>query len=243
MARCGALAALALLVALPAPALAAGAVVDARAEVAAALFAASATQAAAEKAADSKIAGQHAEIVTLAAQVKAGQAKQAELTAAEEGYVAELSAKDRSYAEAIAAFRGAVTHITDTPEGAAALQRFNDGDEAGAIKIIGQLDDARDAALQKATDIQKAVGRRDQAELAFDASRRDRVDTATVIGLYEQVVRLDPGVSTDWARLSRLYISVGRLGDAHNAADAAVKAAASDHDRAIALDDLNEVSP
>jgi tetratricopeptide (TPR) repeat protein len=241
MARWGALATLAFLAALPAPALAAGAVVDAHAEVAAALFAASATQAAAEKVADTKIAAQHSQIVTLAAKVKVGQAKQAELTAAEEGYVAELAAKDRSYAEAINAFRGAVTHITDTPEGAAALKEFNDGDEAGAIKIIGQLDDARDAALQKATDIQKAVGRRDQAQLALDAHYRDKIDTATVIGLYEQVVRLDPGVSLDWVQLTRLYMAAGRLTDAHTAADAAVKTATIDYDRAVALAALDDV--
>jgi tetratricopeptide (TPR) repeat protein len=243
MARTGALASVALAVALlvAAPAMASGVVVDPHAEVAAALFAASATQAAAEKAADAKIVAQRAQIVALAAKVKAGQAKQAELTAAEDGFVAQLAAKDRAYAEAIDAFRGAVTHITDTPEGVAALKKFNDGDEAGAIKIIGQLDDARDAALQKATDIQKAVGRRDQAQLALDAHYRDKVDAATVIGLFEQVVRLDPGVYNDWVQLGRLYMAAGRLTDARRATEAAVKTASADADRAIALDALADV--
>ena len=98
-----------------------------------------------------------------------------------------------------------MTHITATPEGVAALQKFNAGDEVGALAIIGQLNDARDAALQKATDIEKAVGRRDEAELALEAETRGKIDTATVISLYEQVVRLDPGVYWDWIEIDRLY--------------------------------------
>src|SRR5580692_5287224 len=66
--------------------------VDQHAEVAAALFAASATQAAVERATDAKISAQRAEIAGLAAKVRAGQAKQAELTAAQEDFVAQLAA-------------------------------------------------------------------------------------------------------------------------------------------------------
>ena len=140
--------------------------VDQHAEVAAALFAASATQAAVERATDAKISAQRAEIAGLAAKVRAGQAKQAELTAAQENFVTQLAAKDRAYSAAIAAFRGAVTHITETPEGLVALQKFNAGDEAGALAIMDQINDAQDAALQKATDIQKAVRHRDEAQFA-----------------------------------------------------------------------------
>ena len=59
--------------------------VDARAEVAAALFAASATQAAAERVADAKLRAQRKEIEGLRAQVRGGAAQlKAALTAAEE---------------------------------------------------------------------------------------------------------------------------------------------------------------
>lgn len=96
------------------------AAIDAHSEVAAALYAASATHDAAERLADARL--------------RAGDAKlQARLTAAPQAYVAALSARDRAYAQEIAA----------TPEGLAALARFNAGDEAGALAI---LDDVRRAA-------------------------------------------------------------------------------------------------
>jgi hypothetical protein len=78
---------------------------DAHAEIAAALFAASATQAAVEKAADAKISAQQAQIAALAAKVRAGQAKQAELTQAQESFITQLAASDRAYAAAIDSFR------------------------------------------------------------------------------------------------------------------------------------------
>src|ERR1700733_11068952 len=58
--------------------------VDPHAEVAAAVFSAAATQEAAQKADDAKITAQRAEIVALSAKVRAGQAKSAQLVAAEE---------------------------------------------------------------------------------------------------------------------------------------------------------------
>jgi len=212
--------------------------VDAHAEIAAALYAASATQAAVERAADVTIVAQRAQIVALASKVRAGQARAAELAAAQEAFVAQLAAKDRAYAQAIASFRGAVTHITETPEGAEALAKFNAGDEVGALAIISQLNDARDAALQRATDVQKAVGRRDQAQLALDARDRGKVSTSVVIGLYEQVVRLDPGVNWDWVELTRLYRDAGRLPDARHAAEMTAQTVSDDRDRSIALTEM-----
>ena len=101
--------------------------VDPRAEVAAALYAASA-----ERAADAKLRAQRHEIESLRTAVRTGAAqRQADLTAAEEQYVAALAARDRAYAQEIAVFRKAVEDIAATPEGAAALARFNAGDEPG----------------------------------------------------------------------------------------------------------------
>ena len=226
---------------LSSPALAHGAVVDAHAEVAAALFAASATQAAESRAASARISAERAQIVVLAAKVRANAAQRAQLIVAEEGFVTELAAKDRSYAEAIEAFRGAVIHITATPEGLAALHQFNNGDEVGALAIIGRLNDVRDAAEQKMTDVEKAVGRRDQAELALEARARGKLNTATVTALFEQVTRLDPGSHWDWVVLSRLYRDAGRLADAEKAGESAVLTSSIDAQRNEGLLELGDV--
>ena len=122
-----------------------------------------------------------------------------------------------------------------------ALAKFNAGDEAGAITILDQLNDARDAALQKASDIQKAVGRRDEAQLALDGEQLGKISIAPVISLFEKVVALDPGVSRDWVDLAQLERSAGRLADARKAADQAVTTAASDPDRALALTQMGYV--
>src|SRR5262245_7752493 len=83
--------------------------VDPRAEVAAALFAAAATQAAAERVADATIRARRRDIEALRAKVRAGDARRkAELAAAEERYVVALAGRDRAYAQEIAVFRKAV---------------------------------------------------------------------------------------------------------------------------------------
>jgi hypothetical protein len=73
--------------------------VDPRAEVATALYAASATQAASEQFADEKMRKQHAAIEHLQTQLRAAATDEkkirAELTSAQETYVAELAARDR----------------------------------------------------------------------------------------------------------------------------------------------------
>src|SRR5438445_7967573 len=70
---------------------------DPRAEVAAALYAASATQAAAERFADQKLRAQRVQIERLQTRVRAGapnvKALQVELVSAQEKYVADLAAR------------------------------------------------------------------------------------------------------------------------------------------------------
>jgi hypothetical protein len=139
--------------------------VDPRSEVAAALYAASATQAAAERIADSKLRVKRAEIERLRIEIKAGEARhQSELTAAEESYVAAISEQDRVYAQQIASFRNAVQDIAATPKGAAALARFNSGDENSALAILDDLRKADDAARKK-LPISKARRRGDASLL------------------------------------------------------------------------------
>jgi len=194
------------------------AVIDARGEVAAALFAASATQAAVEREGDARLRAAQAKIQALSTQVLAGDVRRrSDLAAAEEGFVAQLAEKDRVYAEAIAAFRGAVTDVAATPQGATALARYNAGDQVGALDILDKLQAADETARQTATDIQKAVGERRIAELALDARNKGKIDTASVIARFESVTRFDPGVSRDWVELDRLYQSAGRTTDARRA--------------------------
>ena len=185
--------------------------VDARTEVAAALYAASATQAAAQRASDAKIRAQRAEIERLRTQVREGEIEaQAALTAAQEAYVTALAKRDRAYAQEIAVFRKAVEDIAATPEGAAALARFNAGDEIGALAILDELRKARDAARQKRADIESAAEGRRIAKLALEARTKGKLTTAQVITRYEEVTRLDPGVHWDWVELGRLYSAAGR---------------------------------
>jgi len=224
------------------PLSAVAAAVDPKAEVAAALYAASATQAAAERAADAKLRAKRKEIEALRAQVQTGAAKyQAELTAAEERYVAELAARDRAYALEIAVFRKAVEDIAATPEGAAALARFNAGDEPGALTVLDQLRAAHDAARKKRADLESAVEARRIATLALEARTKGKQTTAQVITRYEEVTRLDPGVHWDWVELGRLYKDSGNLPAALRAAQAASKTAADERDQSVANNAIGDV--
>jgi tetratricopeptide (TPR) repeat protein len=222
--------------------LAAPASVDPKAEVAAALYATSATQAAAERAADAKLRTQRKEIDAVRAKVQAGTAQhQAELTAAEEKYVAELAARDRAYAHEIAVFRKAVEDIAATPEGAEPLARFNAGDEPGTLTVLDQLRAARDEAREKRADLESAAEGRWIATLALEARTWGKFITAQVITRYEEVTRLDPGVPSDWVELGRLYRDAGNLPAALRAAQAAAKTAADERDQAVANEAIGDM--
>ena len=156
--------------------------------------------------------------------MKAGDLRhRAELAAAEDRFVAELAEKDRAYAQAIAIFRGAVTDIASSPSGAAALARFNAGDEAGALTVLDQLRAADDASRQKRADIESAAQGRRIAALALEARDRGKVTTASVIARYKNVTRLDPGVSSDWIQLGRLFVDAGQTADARGAIETAIR--------------------
>lgn len=224
------------------PARAASAQVDPKAEVAAALYAASATQAAAERAADAKLRVQRNEIEVLRSQVQSGAAQhQAALTVAEEKYVAALASRDRAYAQEIAVFRKAVEDIAATPEGAAALARFNAGDEIGALAVLDDLRAARNAARKKRAEIESAMEGRRIATLALEARTRGKLTTAQVITRYEEVTRLDPGVHWDWVELGRLYQAIGNLPASLRAAQAATKTATDERDQSVANDAIGDV--
>ena len=152
--------------------------VDARAEVAAALFAASATQAAAERVADAKLGAQRKEIEEFARQ---GARRRC---AAQGG-------PHRCGGEVCRRARGSVIEpmpkrspsfgrrskiLPQTPEGVAALARFNAGDEIGALAVLDDLRAARDAARQKRADIESAAEGRRIATLALEARKEGQAD-------------------------------------------------------------------
>ncbi len=209
-----------------------------RAEVASALYAASATQAAFERAADARLRAAQAEIARLAAR---GASARAELIAAQEAYVADLTQRDRAYAQEIGVFRAAVTDIASTPEGAAALARFNAGDEIGALAVLDQLRAARDRARQVRANLESAAEGRRIATLALEARARGRLDTQSVIVRYESVTLLDPNLHWDWIELTRLYIDAGRLYDAEQSARRALEIAVDPLDGWTSLIDLADV--
>jgi tetratricopeptide (TPR) repeat protein len=219
--------------------------VDARAEVAAALYAASATQAAAEREADVRLKVLRTQIDGLRGEMRSASADarraQAALAAAQDEFVQRLAARDHAYAQEIAVFRRAVEDVAATEEGAAALARFNAGDELGAVSILDDMRHARDAARRKGADIESAAEGRRIATLALEGRTRGKFTTDQLITRYEEVTRLDPGMHWDWIELGRLYRDAGRLMDARRAAEAAANAATSDRDRAMAIEALGNV--
>ncbi len=169
-----------------------------------------------------QIMEQEARLAEARARVAADVARlQDQLVAAREALVADLAARDPAYAEEIAAFRREVEDIASTPEGLAALARFNDGDRVEVIAILDRLRQARHAVRQIRADIAGAAEARRIATLALDARGKGdpAFDTGAVIARYEAMVRLDPLHLEDWRRLAMLYRDEGRAADAE-AADA-----------------------
>ncbi len=228
----------------PAPVLA-QAEVNARVEISAAVAGSSATAEAIERQARSESRVYRQRITTLETQLVEARAQgaaeverlQTALVEAREALVADLASRDRAYAEEIAVFRREVTDIASTPEGAAALARYNAGDRVGAIAVLDRLRQSRDSARQTRADIESAAEARRIATLALDARGKSdpAFDTGAVIARYEEVVRLDPGVYNDWLQLVQLYIAAGRRADARAAAARLEALATNDRDRATAL--------
>jgi tetratricopeptide (TPR) repeat protein len=226
--------------------------VNVRDQIAAALFTASATQAAAARA-NVQIRQQEDEIHALRAQLDIARSGrdddvarlQAELTAAEERFVTALAEQDGAYAAEIAVFRDRVEDIASSPEGVAALARFNAGDELGALEVLGALKAARraarEAAFQRRADIENAADARGIATLALEARNSGKLSTTDVIGHFEEATALDPDVFWDWVELSRLYSTAGNLSAARGAAEQARETARTDRDSSVAFTTLGDV--
>jgi len=231
------------------PASAAVVQVSADAEVAAALYGASATQAAIERQYDARLRAQRDEIEALRLQVALGADEagaeitglRAELARRERAFVEALAARDRVYAQEIAVFRDAVEDIASTPEGLRALALFNDGDELGAIAILDDLRAARDAAREVRINIESAVEARRIGVLALEARINGKLITADLIARYDEITRLDPGVHWDWVELGRLYRDAGDLTNWERTAQRAAETATDDRDQSVALNELGDV--
>ena len=167
--------------------------------------------------------------------------RRSQLAAEQDRFVGQLARRDRAYAQEIAVFRQAVQDIASTPEGEAALRQFNAGDEVGALAVLDRLVDARERGRQVRANVETAAERRRVATLALEARARGKLDTRAVIGRFEAVTRLDPGVHWDWVELGRLYRDTGRLADARRASQRAAETAGSDRDRSVALNELGNV--
>jgi tetratricopeptide (TPR) repeat protein len=199
------------------------------------LYASTPTSAAAERALDERINEQRRAIEALRRRLNEGGARNealaAELSAAQERYVAELCQLERSYAEEIAVLRGAAEDIASTSEGIAALERFNAGDELGALLALDRLRDARARARQVRNTLESAAEARNIAVLAMETRDRGRLDTNAVIARYEEITRLDPGESHDWRDLGALYLETGRVSETIAAAERAEQTASSNWER------------
>lgn len=219
-----------------------GVKVDPHAEVAAVLFAASATQAALARSLDAKLKAQQERIAQLAAEIKGGDIRhRAEMVAAQESFVADLAAKDREYAAQIAVFRNTVSDIASTPEGAQALERFNAGEEVGALAILDKLRAGNEKMRAERLRLEDAAEARRIARLALEARLRGKVTIDTVIVRFEEVVKLDPGVVADWVDLELMYVETGKLADARRAVDSMAAAARSEIEREVALRERSDV--
>lgn len=152
---------------------------SARASVAQAMYASTATAVAIERAGDARITEQRRQIEAMQARLQAlggtNAALEAEITAAQEHFVQELAARDRAYAQEIAVFRNALTNIASTPEGARALQRFNSGDEVGALAILDVLRAAHDRAREARSQAELETDNRRIALLNLEARARTRL--------------------------------------------------------------------
>jgi|GEM_PF-3560053 len=153
-----------------------------------------------------------------------------ELALEQKRFVETLANIDRAYAKEIAAYRAALEDIASTPQGLAALERFNAGEEAEALAILDQLRSARDLAAARRI-----------AQLALDAWGRGRINIESVLARYSEITQLDPNAFWDWIQLSRIQSSVGDLTDAEQSALFAAEISASEFEESAAAERLGDV--
>jgi tetratricopeptide (TPR) repeat protein len=160
-----------------------------------------------------------------------------ELTQSQERLVAALAEDDEDYAQAIQSLRLAVTALAATPEGLAALWRYNTGDETGALAVWDRLIDQQ----PRLAPAERVALRRYVALLALDARGKGKGSTRSVLVRYEALTQLDPHVYADWMALGALYQDDRQWAKARAALTRATQTARTDPERCAAFDELGDV--
>jgi len=171
-------------------------------------------------------------------------AANAQLAAARADYArlaAQLSRQDAAIQTTVAASQAEAEHVAAqaSPEMAAALQRFADGDRVGAWPTILALSRAQ-AEAPGATAAARAAGARELASLRDVMRAHGEATTADVLALYDQAAALAPNDFKVQIQRARLTNDLGDLPRARAAAEQAIAVAATDGERAQALKSIGE---
>ena len=216
-----------------APALAS--VVDVRAEVETVVYRSADTQAAYARANDGHLRAEHERVEAQIAQVKPGDDRgRRETTALEAGFDRDLAVRDQVYAQAVVELRNAATALGRTPDGAAALAKFNAGGEADALAALDVQHEARDKARDKPDPVASVTEARRIAAMALDARQRGKLTTDQAIARFDALVGLGQARFDDWIALSGFYHDLGRDTDARRVMASAEKIALTDSEQAMA---------
>ncbi len=216
-----------------APALAS--VVDVRAEVETVVYRSANTQAAYTRANDGHLRAEHERVEAQIALVKPGDDRgRRETTALEAGFDRDLAVRDQVYAQAVVELRNAATALGRTPDGAAALARFNAGGEADALAALDAQHEARDKARDKPDPMASVTEARRIAALALDARQRGKLTTDQALARFDALVGLGQARFDDWIALSGFYHDLGHETDARRAMASAEKIASTDSEQAMA---------
>ena len=161
--------------------------------------------------------------------------------------VAALAQRDRTLAAELRAYREAVTAIATSPDPKTQelLRRYANGEQREALAESDVLADADLAARNKASAIANAATRRPWAILAIQAHDNGKVTLEEVVQKFEKLTQLDPGMTTDWVNLARLYREQGRLGESLKAAQLAytsLSRGGNERDRAVVLAELGDIA-
>jgi hypothetical protein len=217
-------------------------VVDVRAEIEAVVYRSAATQSAYARANDDHLRAEHERIEARIAQAKAGDDRgRRETTGLEAGFDRDLATRDQAYAQAVVELREAATVLARTPDGAAALARFNTDGEVEALAAWDARREVRDKARGKPDTAASMAEARRIAVLAFDARQRGKLTTDQAIARFEALVGLGQARFDDWIALSGFYHDLGRETDARRAMEFAEKIASSDSQHAIVLTRLGHL--
>jgi len=173
-------------------------------------------------------------------------AANAELASARDAYAklaAQVAQRDPTAQADITAFHAQAQTLAAkaSPEKLAALQRFADGDRAGAWPVIASIATAEDSApgvgpAAQAASARQLAGLRDIMRAHGEAT------TADVLALYDKAAALDPSHFKTQIERARLAHDLGDLTRAKAAAQQALAVATTDSERADALKTLGEQS-